>query len=54
MVLRHSPIERGGQFGSGAFQTLRTELGQLGWVYLTRDHSFQDAPPAHADDVRDH
>src|SRR5258707_7901107 len=54
MMRRHAPIKRGGQFGSGTFQTRRTELGKLDRVRLAGDHRFQDAPPAGADDVRDH
>ena len=54
IMRRHTPIERGGQFGSMTFQTGRTEFGELNRVRLARDHRFQDAPPAGADDVRDH
>src|SRR6185295_11383114 len=54
MMCRHPAIESGDQFGSGTLQARRSKLGQLGRVRLARDHRFQDAPPAGANDVGDH
>ncbi len=52
MMRCHATVERCGKVRPGTLQTGRSEFGQPHRVRLARDHRFQNAPPAHAHDVR--
>jgi hypothetical protein len=54
MMRCHTTIERNSKVGPGTFQTGRSKFAQSHRVCLTRNHRFQNTPPAHAHDVRDH
>src|SRR6201998_1163 len=53
MMRRHATVERSGKVRSGTLQTGRSEFAQPRRVRLARNHRFQNAPPAHAHNVRD-